>query len=344
MSYKINFEKFSNNIVLPFEIFDVDFETFDADFLKVALVIFKSTDKIYEIEDISDTLNISHKKVRHALEYWSERKILKYKGEAQQKSKINNINKQQDNVSNIDVVQNNRPQAVKLQNKEIVQNDKSQNEEVKFLLEAIQTMFNHTIGRQYHETLTYVVEELKLPTDVILLAFHYCDDTMDKFNIKYFQQICISWAEMQIYTSEKADKYLLELKQSSPEEEKIKEMFRINHMLKPKEKEYIRVWTKDYCYDVDMISCAGELTHSKTGQYSLPYMNTVLAGWYGSCYTDISQVQHLLPENKRNNIVQKTNTNSFNKSNGSNTSSSSSSSFDLKEVEKMWNEVVPRLI
>lgn len=334
MSYKINFEKYCNNIILPIEIVNVDLEKIDSDFLKVALLIFKDSNITYEIESISDKLNISQKKVREALDYWSNLNVLKLKKEAtkvvnkeikQDKSQVEN-NKIENNIVDVNIL---KPQNTKVTKAPNVMND-----EVVFLLDAIQNMFKHTISKPYHEVVTYVVTELKLPTDVILLAFHYCNETMKNFNIKYFQKLCTSWAEMEINTSERADKYLLQLKQSSPEEDKVKELFKIDRLLLPKEKEYIRVWTKDYGYNTDIISCAGELTYSKTNNYALAYMNTILADWYAKCFTDVTQVQHLLPENKRVNIVR----------NNTSNNTSNNKSYDLEEAQRMWNNDVPSLI
>lgn len=334
MKYKINYEMYSNNLVLPKEMVNVDLEKVDGDFLKVALLIFKDTNQTYEVEEISDELNISQKKVKEALVFWNERKLLKIKTnekqaptQAQVSVQVPEVNiNNNEKVTNIDVLINEKN---KTKTKVNVQENRL-NEEVVFLLDAIQNMFNHTVSKAYHDVISYVVEKLKLPTDVILLAFHYCNDTMENFNIKYFQKICTTWAEMEINTSEKADKYLVELRKNTPEEVAIKELFNIDRLLLPKEKEYIRIWSKDYRYNMDMIACAGELTYSKTGNYVLAYMNTVLAGWYSNCYTDVSQVRHLLPENKRNAI---------NSSNNISVLPKPNTSYDIQEAENMLSEV-----
>lgn len=331
MSYKINFEKYSNNIVLPYEIINTDLEKVDSDFLKVVLVIFQDTSKLFEIEEISDILNISHKKVRQAFEYWNNREILQYDKDVSQKTNV--ADKSKAKSSDVDILKPSKQKAVKLQNNVQVE-EKAVNDEVAFVLNVITEMFNITISKPYFEVIDYIITQLKIPSDVVLLAYHYCNETVDKFNIKYLQTFCDSWAQMGITTTEKADKYLLELKKCSPEEEQIKSLFNIDKTLTLREKDFIRVWTKDYQYDIDMISCAGELTLSKTGQYALPYMNTVLSNWYAKCYLNASQVQHLLPKNKQNSINNNVSTNN----------APSNTSYDLKEVENMWKEVVPRLI
>lgn len=337
MMYKINYELFANCQALPKEIFNVELDKIDGDYLKVALLLFKDTNKKYEVEEISDELNISQKKVKEALVYWNECKIVKLKQEQAQKvapqkntpvkpmSNVVNITNNE-KVTNIDVIinENNKYKSLSKNNK--------LNEEVVFLLDAIQSMFKIVVSKSYFETLTYAVEQLHLPSDVILLAFHYCNETMDKFNIKYFQKVCMSWAENEINTSEKADRYLLELKSNSPEEVAVKEIFKIDRLLQPKEKEFIRTWTKDYSFNLDMIACAGELTLSKTGNYAFAYMNSILAGWYGKCLTDVSQVQQYLPEDKRNLI------NSI-KNSPNNISVMPNTSYDIREAENMLNEV-----
>lgn len=325
MSYKINFEKYSNNVVLPFEIVSCDLEQIDADFLKVALVIYSNTTKMFEIEEISDTLNISHKKVRQALEYWNKRELLQYEKTVVQKSNVN---------VDVNVVTQpiKPPKAVKIQNNVIVDQNKKTNDEVVFLLDAIQKMFKHETNTEYYNVIVYVVEQLKLPSDVILLAFHYCNDIMEKFQLSYFKNICISWAEKEINTSEKADRYLVELKSSSPEENSIKELFKIERLLLPKEKEFVRIWSKDYGYNIDMIACAGELTLSNTGKYAFPYMNKILSDWHSKCFFDVEQVRDLLPSNKRN----------FNMSTAD-TTTLPNTSYDIRKADSMWNEV-PRLV
>ncbi|MEG2429697.1 MAG: DnaD domain protein, partial [Oscillospiraceae bacterium] len=189
-SYKINFENFSKIFSLPKQIIGEDFESLDAIYLKVILLIFENADKNYSEVLLANLLNCKQEKISNAIDYWIKKGIL---------------------------IQLNNKQAIKDVNvfsKSIATKivKPSNNNEISFLLERMESIFARPISSQERQNVTEILEFVRLPADVILMAIDYCV-SIDKPTPKFIKRVCISWADKGIVTHELAEQFLGLLKE-----------------------------------------------------------------------------------------------------------------------------------
>lgn len=301
MPYKINFEAYSNNFAIPQEIIDENFESLDPTFLKVILLIYKNADKNYSVNLLSNLLNVSEEKVDSAINYWISKNFLiqldkkKIKPEAIVLSKISQT------VTPI--------------------NSKSLSQELSYLLECMESILSRPITSVEHKTVVHILEFLKLPADVVLMAIEYCV-SIDKISARYIEKVCTSWADNGIRTHELAEQYLNLLKQSRLNEMKVQKIFGIeSRNLIDSERNFINRWLNEFKFDVDVIKLAYEKTINAIGKLAFPYINKILLSWFEKGYKTLDDVQ----VNESPKKVEK-----------------KSTSYDIEELDRFWDNV-PKL-
>lgn len=300
MAYKINFESYSSNFSLPSGIVGEDFASVDPDYLKVILLIYKNSDKNYSANLLSNLLNQSEEKVEEAISYWIKKGYLL----------------EQTNASvpqNVIAVSRHTP---------VVPAAPSPNSELSFLLECMENLLKRPVTSVEYKSVIHIMEYVKLPADVILMAIDYCV-SVNKMNARYLEKVCASWADNGITTHEQAEQYLSFLKASRQNESAVKKLFGIqDRNLIESEKEHIARWFCEYQFDTDIIGYAYEKTISAIGKLSFPYINKILSSWYEKGYGGLDEIQ----ENEGNGRRKRT----------------GSSSYDIDELDRYWDNV-PKL-
>jgi len=305
MPYKINFESYQNNFALPKDIIDDDFENLDPIFLKVILIIYKNSDKNYSTNLLSNLLSVSEGKIKQAVDFWVEKSLLvRHKEQA--------INP---NV----LVFSKSVETVPIQN-----TAKIASKELTYLLECMENLLQRPVTSAEHKTIVNILEVIKLPADVVLMAIDYCV-SIDKVNARYFEKVCASWSDNGINTHEMAEQYLSLLKNKRLNENKVKQTFGIDgRNLTDNERDFVCKWFDTYKFDVAVIKLAFEKTVTAIGKISFPYINKIMLSWYENGYKTIEDI---LPNQASPNAQKGKNNNS---------------SYDIDELEKYWDKV-PKL-
>ena len=303
MAYKINFERYSENFSLPAEIVGDEISTVNGDYLKVILLIFKNSDKNYSANLLSNLLNLPEKQINEAISYWISKGIL--------------IEQASGRISPEVIVMSKRTPQPAFPPKEAINN------ELAFLLECMENQLKRPITSMEYKSIVHIMETIRLPADVILMAVEYCI-SIDKANIRYIEKVCATWADHGITTHELAEQYLTLQKQARQEETKIKKLFGIqDRNLIESEKEHIHRWLHQFEYDISMIKLAYEKTVNAIGKLSFPYINKILSSWKEKGYAAPDEV--LANENS-----------------GRKKTSFLSSSLDIDEIDRLWDNV-PKL-
>lgn len=304
MPYKINFEVFSNNFAIPQEIIDENFESLDPTYLKVILLIYRNADKNYSVNLLSNLLNVPEKKIEKAIEYWIDKNFLIHLEKKKITPKAIVLSKSSSSVTGA--------------------NMKNIGQELSYLLECMENILARPITSAEHKTVVHILEFLKLPADVVLMAIEYCI-SVDKVNARYIEKVCTSWADNGINTHELAEQYLNLLKQTRLNELKVQKIFGIeSRSLVDNEKNFINRWMNEFKFNTEIIKLAYEKTINAIGKLAFPYINKILLSWYEKGYKTLDDIQ----ENEYN-------VKSDRKSN-------SSTSYDIDELDRFWDNV-PKL-
>lgn len=306
MNYKINFESFSNNFALPQAIIDDSFESLDSSCLKIILLIYKNSDKHYSVNLLSNLLNISEAKVEQGIAYWISKGILKEDNAKviDEKSIVVNTLKSGKAVpASIPPVTNNK--------------------EYVFLLQCMEGLVQRPITSTEQKTIAQILEFLKLPADVVLMAIDFCI-SQNKLNARYIEAVCTDWAERGINTHELAEQYLSFIKKNREKESQVKRILGISdRKLIDSEINFIRRWLSEFAYDIDVIQLAYERTIKSIGKLAFPYMNKILLSWHEKNYKNLDDINanegysKLQPSEKR-------------------------TSYDIDELDRFWDNV-PKL-
>lgn len=305
MPYKINFESYQNNFALPKDIIDDDFENLDPIFLKVILIIYKNSDKNYSTNLLSNLLSVSEGKIKQAVDFWVEKKLL--------------IRHKEQSINPSVLVFSKSVEAVSVQT-----TSKTASKELTYLLECMENLLQRPVTSVEHKTIINILEVIKLPADVVLMAIDYCV-SIDKVNARYFEKVCASWSDNGINTHEMAEQYLSLLKSKKLNESKVKQVFGIDgRNLTDGERDFVCKWFDTYKFDIAVIKLAFEKTIAAIGKISFPYMNKIMLSW---CENGYKTIEDILP-NQTNPKTQ-----SF---------KSNNPSYDIDELDKFWDNV-PKL-
>lgn len=303
MTYRINFESYASNFSLPQCIVDDDLAQLDDVCLKVILLIFRNADKNYSINLLSNLLGVNEQRVNEAIRYWIDRGLLS----PQESDPVD---------SNVFVLSKKAPTAVPAPKT-------GSNSELSYLLECMENQLKRPITSVEYKSVVHILEYIKLPADVILMAIEYCI-SIDKVNARYIEKVCATWADNGITTHERAEQYLSFLKQSRQNEAAVRKLFGIeDRKLIDSERESINRWFNEYHFDQDMIRLAYERTIKTISKLSFPYINKILSSWSEKGYTCTADVE-------------------TGEGFGRSVRSERGSSYDIDELDRYWDKV-PKL-
>lgn len=300
MAYKINFEGYSNNFSLPQSIIGDDFDKLNVVDLKVILLIFKNSNKNYSVNLLANLLNLSEVEVQNSLTNWINKGIL--------------IDLPNEKISSDTVVLSKITQPAATSNKS------ANSAELSFLLECMEDRLKRPITSVEHKSIIHILEYIKLPADVVMMAIEYCV-SVDKVNARYIEKVCASWADNGITTHELAEQYLNLIKQSKSNEEQIKKLFGIqDRTLIDSEREHINRWFHEFKFDLPIIRLGYEKTIGAINKLSFPYLNKILSSWSEKGYKSIEEITGTEYSKQKK---EKT-------------------SYDIDDIDKFWDNV-PKL-
>lgn len=183
-----------------------------------------------------------------------------------------------------------------------------QNENVKNLMKYAEQKLGRLLTSSEMSLIYSLYDFLHLPFDVIYFLLEYYIDK-NKKNLRYIEKVAIGWASEGINSLEMAENYVSQKEKTANEKEMFKKISEIfDNNLAESEKKFIHTWVSDFKMSEELIKYAYELTISKTGKPSFPYMNTILKAWFDK---KIAEKSELLGEAKPKDIVQAKKTNKF---------------------------------
>ncbi len=154
------------------------------------------------------------------------------------------------------------------------------------------SLAEHYLGTTLkYEDMTTVLgfnEWLQLSLEVIELLFSYCANKSKKpYPLSYIEKIAISWANDGINTPERASEYI-KLHQSG-----YKQIMRAlgRGNLLPAQEKYIKKWTLEYRFSVEMIVKACEKTILKIGKPDFTYIESIVEDWHSKKIKTLEEVE-----------------------------------------------------
>ncbi len=160
------------------------------------------------------------------------------------------------------------------------------------LVDYAQNRLKKTFNTSELATLYSFMDYLKMPVEVVMLVIENCA-SKGKGSLRYVEKVLISFADTGIDTYQKAEEYIQESQRKQDYENKVRALIGLGiRALTGKEKAALAAWSTEYKMPFELIALAYEKTINAIHQPSIPYMNTILEGWFREGITSKSQVEN----------------------------------------------------
>jgi DnaD/phage-associated family protein len=154
--------------------------------------------------------------------------------------------------------------------------------EIAFLFNESQKKLGRTVGYDTQCVLLMLHDQYGLPVEVILMIIEYCV-SVNKASVAYISAVGRDWAEKEIDSIEKADEQVEILRRCNGIWKEFAAMAGISNPRPTSvQSEYLRTWTYELSFSVDMIFLAYEEMANHCAKLSFAYINKVLTNWYDS--------------------------------------------------------------
>lgn len=152
-------------------------------------------------------------------------------------------------------------------------------EKIDYLFKAAERLYGHPLKTKDMQAVIALTDTLGMPAEVAVMLLSYCVK-IDKATPAYIVKAARDWIDNGITTLELADAKIMELERRNTVEERLRKEMELNTKFTAKQQEYIRVWTAERGFDIEMIMLAYEETLNHTGKMSFPYCDKILENWF----------------------------------------------------------------
>jgi len=133
--------------------------------------------------------------------------------------------------------------------------------------------------------------------DVMVALFRYCYDR-GALHKNYLTAVAEGWSNSKIKTMNDLEKYYLDVEETNKIKKSITKKLGITRNLTEYEEAYIKKWTQDYNYPMDILELALKKTTSKTN-FSFDYIDKLVTDWHDKNLTTVDDVSAYLKEQKQ---------------------------------------------
>ena len=278
------------------------------------------------ISDLADKFNHTEKDVMRALKYWEKCRLLSL--EFDEDKTLTGIHMEELNAkgsattgttsaSVVSIVSRQAPASAAVPpSKPAFTPDElkafKDREDTAQLLFITESYFKRPLTASEMKSILYYSDVLHFSDDLIDYLIQYCIDRGKK-DFKYIDAVAVNWAQAGVTTPKQAEKFACKYDKS---------VYGIMNALgksaspTARELEYIKRWTKEYCFSTDIIIEACERTVLATDKHRFEYAESILSSWYKTGVhhkADIARLDELFQ--KKKNAAPVKNTASVNKLN-----------------------------
>lgn len=262
--------------------------------IKIYLYLLRtmSAHKETGISDIADEFNYTEQDVKRALRYWERKRLLSLQCDADKNicgirieplSAPPSGNRQTSGAEIIAIHKNTAPESVieaPSYEKPAYSLDRlcafQKREETKQLMFAIQTYIGRPLSQSNVASILFLSDTLHFSNDLIDYLIQYCVERGKK-DFRYIERVGITWAENRITSPKEAARYCARYDRTV-----YGVMRALGKTNNPTDREvsYIRKWTKDYAFSLDIITEACGRTVLATDNHRFEYTDGILSSWH----------------------------------------------------------------
>ncbi|MCP1110844.1 DnaD/phage-associated family protein [Lachnospiraceae bacterium PF1-21] len=296
----------THSIVIDYDFLDYHMPRANGEFVKVYLLLLKhltAPSGTLSITKIADSLEMTEKDVMRALKYWEKEGLIEYSDAAAKTAPPV--------APAAPVVPINGNGVTDIQ----LFRTKESKKELKQLFFIAEQYLGKTLSPAEAETIAFIREELKLSTDVIDYLIEYCVENGHK-HLSYIKKVAITWSEEGIDTVDAAKSQVVTHQKKCYA---ICRVFGINgRSLAAVESDYVKRWSEEYNFPLDIIIEACNRTIATTHNPSFEYADKILGNWFASGVKTKDDINELDNNFKAGKAAKRASGNKANKNNFNN--------------------------
>lgn len=295
MSYSVNPSAFKSIFAVPTDIVDKHIRLANEHQLKVLLWILRNSPDNPNIDEMCKALKMNISDANDYLQYWVLTGVIAGKdneiiskptddivSEKTNKAKQSTITSP---VASDSIVTPSKPSSIEIA-KRI-----DESPEIGYLFNEAQKKLGKTIGYDGQCTLLLLHDHYGLPVEVLFMLIDYCV-SIGKTNYGYIQTVGKDWGTREIDTLDKAAEQISILrKTNSLWREFAKNAGIVNPRPTTKQTSYLRRWSEDLKFGIDMIILAYEEMANHTGKLNFNYIEKILCNWHSKGYKTPEDVE-----------------------------------------------------
>ncbi len=299
-----------NTTTVENEFIDLYMTKANGEYVKVYLMLLRylnADDQSISISKIDDLLECTEKDVLRALNYWHEAGLLKIDYDASGSICGLSIGK----VTKVSAPANKPAVSIPPKHSSATQEDLRQ------LYFVAEQYMGKPLSASEIKKINYFFDELHFSIDLIEYLIEYCVENGHK-SMHYIEKVAHNWADANISTVGQAQDCTALFTASNKTSFAILNAFGVKGRCPAQlELEYIRKWTDEYGFSLDIILEACNRTIANTHKADFKYTDSILRNWVANnvhYLSDISQLDMAFQQGKeaKKRTVKTTNVNRFN--------------------------------
>ncbi len=275
MDISLNLGEWNATFAVPSAVVDKHIKAADGLAVKVLLVILRNAGAKLSVEQIAGMLEASAEDVTAAVSYWDMAGIFSFgNGEGIRATNVTRVSSKPRHLTSVEVSR-------------LLETSP----DIRFMFDKLELLYGRTISAAERDGYVYLHESVGLPADVLVMIAEYCL-SVGKASIHYVSKMALEWADSGIVTHEKAVERIMRLTASHQVENQVKKCFGIqDRALSKKERDYIRTWSEEYGFGIDLIGLAYERTIDNIGRRSFSYVDSILRSWHENRITTVAEAE-----------------------------------------------------
>lgn len=302
MSYSVNPSVFKSIFAVPTDIVDKHIRLANEHQLKVLLWILRNSPDNPDLDEMCKALKINMSDAQDYLQYWVLTGVLSGENEeiiaqpeikkTETKAKPENTVTVKETVSPEPDMSPSKPSSMEIAERI------DESPEIGHLFNEAQQKLGKTIGYDGQCTLLLLHDHYGLPTDVLFMLIDYCV-SIGKTNYSYIQAVGKDWGLREIDTLDKAAEQITILRKTNTLwRDFAKNAGIVTPRPTTKQASYLRKWSEELKFGIDMILLAYEEMANHTGKLNFNYIEKILLNWHSKGYKTPDDVENAAEEQK----------------------------------------------
>lgn len=236
--------------------------------------------KDINVNDLSKTLSIAYPVIQEALKYWEEHKVITKKGTGFVINSLQELELQKLYKPNIS-----------LSAEDIEKNEK--NNTRASLIETINnSFFQGIMSPSWYADIDLFFKKYNFDEQVMMALFTYCFQR-SALSPNYVRAVAAGWASASVHTFRDLEIHTQKAENLQKAYNTIQKKLGLKRNLTEYEQGYIKKWTVDYGYSLDIIEIALKKTVSKSN-ISFDYLDKMITDWHTRDLKTSDDVQNYL--------------------------------------------------